>query len=224
MLGNDWDIYLGQEFTKDYFNELMKWLDEEYRTKTIFPRREDIFNALKYTPLENVKCLILGQDPYATPGFSHGLAFSVREGVRIPGSLKNIYKELNTDLGCYIPDNGYLKKWALQGVLLLNAVLTVQEGRSDSHKGKGWELFTDKIIEAVDNKKSPVVFILWGNNARKKKDLIKNPIHLIIESAHPSPLSASRGFFGTRPFSRTNDFLISRGLEPIDWQIENTGK
>lgn len=224
MLGNDWDIYLGQEFTKDYFTELMKWLDEEYRTKTIFPRREDIFNALKYTPLENVKCLILGQDPYATPGFSHGLAFSVREGVRIPGSLKNIYKELNTDLGCYIPDNGYLKKWALQGVLLLNAVLTVQEGRSDSHKGKGWELFTDKIIEAVDNKKSPVVFILWGNNARKKKDLIKNPIHLIIESAHPSPLSASRGFFGTRPFSRTNDFLISRGLEPIDWQIENTGK
>lgn len=224
MLGNDWDIYLGQEFTKDYFNELMKWLDEEYRTKTIFPRREDIFNALKYTPLENVKCLILGQDPYATPGFSHGLAFSVREGVRIPGSLKNIYKELNTDLGCYIPDNGYLKKWALQGVLLLNAVLTVEEGRSDSHKGKGWELFTDKIIEAVDNKKSPVVFILWGNNARKKKDLIKNPIHLIIESAHPSPLSASRGFFGTRPFSRTNDFLISRGLEPIDWQIENTGK
>lgn len=224
MLGNDWDIYLGQEFTKDYFNELMKWLDEEYRTKTIFPRREDIFNALKYTPLENVKCLILGQDPYATPGFSHGLAFSVREGVRIPGSLKNIYKELKTDLGCYIPDNGYLKKWALQGVLLLNAVLTVEEGRSDSHKGKGWELFTDKIIEAVDNKKSPVVFILWGNNARKKKDLIKNPIHLIIESAHPSPLSASRGFFGTRPFSRTNDFLISRGLEPIDWQIENTGK
>lgn len=224
MLGNDWDIYLGQEFTKDYFTELMKWLDEEYRTKTIFPRREDIFNALKYTPLENVKCLILGQDPYATPGFSHGLAFSVREGVRIPGSLKNIYKELKTDLGCYIPDNGYLKKWALQGVLLLNAVLTVEEGRSDSHKGKGWELFTDKIIEAVDNKKSPVVFILWGNNARKKKDLIKNPIHLIIESAHPSPLSASRGFFGTRPFSRTNDFLISRGLEPIDWQIENTGK
>ncbi|NLU52765.1 MAG: uracil-DNA glycosylase [Clostridiaceae bacterium] len=224
MLENSWSRYLGQEFTKDYFINLKKWLDEEYRTKTIFPKREDIFNALKYTPYENVKCLILGQDPYATPGFSHGLAFSVKEGVKIPGSLKNIYKELNSDLGCYIPDNGYLKKWAIQGVLLLNAVLTVEEGKSDSHKGKGWELFTDKIIEVVDQKNTPVVFILWGNNARKKRELIKNPLHLIIESAHPSPLSASRGFFGTKPFSQANNFLLSHGIEPIDWQIENIEK
>ncbi|NLM73777.1 MAG: uracil-DNA glycosylase [Clostridiaceae bacterium] len=220
MFGNGWDSLLKDECSKEYFLELQKWIEGEYRTKSILPPQNEIFNAFKYTDYENVKCLVLGQDPYPTKGFAHGLAFSAK-GLTIPQSLKNIFKELESDLGCFVPNNGYLKKWADQGVLLLNAVLTVEEGRPDSHKGKGWEKFTDAVISLVDMKDTPVVFILWGNNARKKKSLIKNPIHLIIESAHPSPLSASRGFFGSKPFSRANKFLEEKGLVPIDWQIEN---
>ncbi len=220
MFGNGWDSLLKDECSKEYFLELQKWIEGEYRTKSILPPQNEIFNAFKYTDYENVKCLVLGQDPYPTKGFAHGLAFSAK-GLTIPQSLKNIFKELESDLGCLVPNNGYLKKWADQGVLLLNAVLTVEEGRPDSHKGKGWEKFTDAVISLVDMKDTPVVFILWGNNARKKKSLIKNPIHLIIESAHPSPLSASRGFFGSKPFSRANKFLEEKGLVPIDWQIEN---
>lgn len=220
MFGNGWDSLLKDECSKEYFLELQKWIEGEYRAKSILPPQNEIFNAFKYTDYENVKCLVLGQDPYPTKGFAHGLAFSAK-GLTIPQSLKNIFKELESDLGCLVPNNGYLKKWADQGVLLLNAVLTVEEGRPDSHKGKGWEKFTDAVISLVDMKDTPVVFILWGNNARKKKSLIKNPIHLIIESAHPSPLSASRGFFGSKPFSRANKFLEEKGLVPIDWQIEN---
>lgn len=217
----DWVELLKEEFNKDYYKELSEFINNEYSTKTIHPPKEDIFNALLYTSYENTKVVILGQDPYQTPGFAHGLSFSVNPGVQIPKSLQNIYKELNTDLGCYIPNNGHLKKWAEQGVLLLNTALTVVSGLSNSHQGKGWEIFTDKIISLVNEKKEPVVFILWGNNARSKKDLITNPQHLILESVHPSPLSASRGFFGSKPFSKTNDFLKKNGLQPIDWQIKN---
>lgn len=217
----DWVELLKEEFNKDYYKELSEFINNEYSTKTIHPPKEDIFNALLYTSYANTKVVILGQDPYQTPGFAHGLSFSVNPGVQIPKSLQNIYKELNTDLGCYIPNNGHLKKWAEQGVLLLNTALTVVSGLSNSHQGKGWEIFTDKIISLVNEKKEPVVFILWGNNARSKKDLITNPQHLILESVHPSPLSASRGFFGSKPFSKTNDFLKKNGLQPIDWQIEN---
>jgi uracil-DNA glycosylase len=217
----DWVELLKEEFNKDYYKELSEFINNEYSTKTIHPPKEDIFNALLYTSYENTKVVILGQDPYQTPGFAHGLSFSVNPGVQIPKSLQNIYKELNTDLGCYIPNNGHLKKWAEQGVLLLNTALTVVSGLSNSHQGKGWEIFTDKIISLVNEKKEPVVFILWGNNARSKKELITNPQHLILESVHPSPLSASRGFFGSKPFSKTNNFLKKNGLQPIDWQIED---
>ncbi len=224
MIDNDWNALLGDEWGKEYFAKLQIWLDEEYRTKPIFPPRDEVFTALSLTPYSGVKCILIGQDPYATRGFAHGLAFSTKDGARIPKSLQNIYKELNSDLGCPIPNHGYLKKWADQGVLMLNAILTVEEGKPHSHKGKGWERFTDSIISLVDQKDTPVVFILWGNNAREKKILIKNPRHMIIESAHPSPLSASRGFFGTKPFSRANAFLIENGLKPIDWQIEKVSK
>jgi uracil-DNA glycosylase len=221
MVENDWKMLLNDESEQDYYKKLITWLNEEYKTKSIFPKQENIFNALKYTSYKNVRVVILGQDPYQTPGFAHGLAFSVSPNVKIPKSLQNIYKELQSDLGCDIPNNGYLKKWADQGVFLLNACLTVEEGKSNSHAGKGWDKFTDKIISLINEKDTPVVFILWGNNARSKTKLITNPKHLIIESAHPSPLSASRGFFGSKPFSRANDFLIKNKLEPIDWQIEN---
>jgi uracil-DNA glycosylase len=221
LIENDWRGFIEAECQKEYFTELQNRIDMEYRTKSIFPQKDEVFNSLKYTTYENVKCVLLGQDPYATRGFAHGLAFSTKLGVSIPKSLRNIYKELNDDLKCYCPNNGYLKKWAVQGVLLLNTILTVEEGKPNSHKGYGWEKLTDKIISAVNEKKTPVVFLLWGNNAREKKALINNPRHLIIESAHPSPLSANRGFFGSRPFSRTNKFLIDNGIEPIDWQIEN---
>jgi uracil-DNA glycosylase len=216
-----WGDLLSEEVKKDYYKNLVNWLDIEYKTKHIFPHQTNVFNALKYTPYDKVKVVILGQDPYQTPGFAHGLAFSVNEGVRTPKSLINIYKELQSDLGCFIPNNGNLVKWAEQGVMLLNTVLTVEEGKSNSHTGKGWEEFTDSIISIINEKNEPVVFVLWGNNARSKKALITNPNHLIIESPHPSPLSASRGFFGSKPFSRANDFLKSKNIEPIDWQIEN---
>ena len=221
ILNNDWKELLEDEFSKDYYLSLRKFLVSEYNTKTIYPDKFDIFNALHFTPYKDVKVVILGQDPYHGPNQAHGLSFSVNPGVKIPPSLLNIYKELNSDLGCYIPNNGYLKKWADQEVLLLNTSLTVRAGEANSHKNIGWEIFTDKIISLVNEKEDPVVFLLWGNNAIKKKELITNKKHLILSSVHPSPLSASRGFFGSKPFSKINNFLISINKKPIDWQIEN---
>ena len=221
ILKNDWNELLKDEFSKDYYLSLREFLKNEYTTKIIYPDKYDIFNALHYTSYKDVKVVILGQDPYHGPNQAHGLSFSVSPGVKIPPSLLNIYKELNSDLGCYIPNNGYLKKWADQGVLLLNTSLTVKAGEANSHKNKGWEIFTDKIISLINEKTDPVVFLLWGNNAINKKKLITNKQHLILSSTHPSPLSASRGFFGSKPFSKINKFLISVNKAPIDWQIEN---
>lgn len=221
ILHNDWNDLLRDEFDKEYYANLHNFLIEEYKTKTIYPEMYDIFNALHYTEYKNVKVVILGQDPYHGPNQAHGLSFSVKPGVPAPPSLKNIFKELNSDLGCYIPNNGYLKSWANQGVLLLNTVLTVQAGNANSHKGKGWETFTDKIISVLNDRKDPVIFILWGNNAINKKKLITNPQHYILQSVHPSPLSANRGFFGSKPFSKTNEILKKLGKKPIDWQIKN---
>lgn len=220
-LKNDWSEMLREEFEKDYYMELREFLKSEYRDHIVYPSMYDIFSALNYTSYSDTKVLILGQDPYHGEGQAHGLSFSVREGIATPPSLKNIYKELADDLGCYIPNNGHLKKWAEQGVLLLNAVLTVRSGEANSHRGKGWEKLTDRIIELLSNREDSMVFILWGNNARAKKSLIDTTRHLVIESAHPSPLSAHRGFFGSKPFSMTNNFLKSVGREEIDWQIEN---
>ncbi|MDD5793910.1 uracil-DNA glycosylase [Clostridium sp. HCP1S3_B4] len=221
ILHNKWNDILKDQFEQDYYKELRKFLVNEYKTKKIYPGMYDIFNALHYTDYDKVKVVILGQDPYHGPNQAHGLSFSVKPGVPAPPSLKNIYKELHDDLGCYIPNNGYLKKWADEGVLLLNTVLTVRAGLANSHKGKGWEKFTDSVIKALNEREEPMVFILWGNNAISKKSLITNKNHLILQSVHPSPLSASRGFFGSKPFSKTNEFLVSKGIEPIDWQIEN---
>lgn len=221
ILKNDWNELLKDEFSKDYYLSLREFLKNEYTTKIIYPDKYDIFNALHYTSYKDVKVVILGQDPYHGPNQAHGLSFSVTPGVKIPPSLLNIYKELNSDLGCYIPNNGYLKKWADQGVLLLNTSLTVRAGEANSHKNKGWEIFTDKIISLINEKTDPVVFLLWGNNAINKKKLITNKQHLILSSTHPSPLSASRGFFGSKPFSKINKFLVSVNKAPIDWQIEN---
>ncbi|OOM16649.1 uracil-DNA glycosylase [Clostridium saccharobutylicum] len=221
ILKNDWKNYLDSEFKKDYYIKLKKFLVNEYNSKVIYPNMYDLFNALHFTPYSKVKVVILGQDPYHGPNQAHGLSFSVNPGVKTPPSLINIYKELHTDLGCYIPNNGYLKKWADQGVLLLNTVLTVRAGEANSHRNKGWEDFTTRVIQILNDKETPIVFILWGNNAISKEKLITNPKHLIIKSVHPSPLSASRGFFGSKPFSKTNDFLIKTNQTPIDWQIEN---
>lgn len=221
ILKNDWNDYLKDEFQKPYYINLRKFLVDEFNNKVIFPDMYDIFNALHFTSYENVKVVILGQDPYHEKGQAHGLSFSVNPGVRIPPSLLNIYKELHNDLNCYIPNNGYLKSWADQGVLLLNTVLTVREGEANSHKNKGWEIFTDEIIKILNKREDPMVFILWGKNAQNKINLITNPCHLILKSVHPSPLSASRGFFGNHHFSKTNDFLRSINKEPIDWQIKN---
>ena len=221
ILKNDWAGLLNDEFNKEYYQTLRNFLTNEYKTKTIYPDKYDIFNALHFTSYKDIKVVILGQDPYHGPGQAHGLSFSVNPGIKIPPSLLNIYKELNSDLGCYIPNNGYLKKWADQGVLLLNTSLTVRAGEANSHKSIGWEIFTDRIISLVNEKEDPVVFLLWGNNAIKKKNLITNKKHLILTSVHPSPLSASRGFFGSKPFSKINNFLISVNKKPIDWQIEN---
>lgn len=221
ILHNKWKEVLSDEFSKDYYKELREFLVSEYKTHKIYPNMYDIFNALHYTDYDDVKVVILGQDPYHGPNQAHGLSFSVKPGVVIPPSLKNIYKELQDDLGCYIPNNGYLKKWADEGILLLNTVLTVRGGIANSHKGKGWEKFTDEVIKALNKREQPMVFILWGNNAISKKALITNNNHLILQSVHPSPLSASRGFFGSKPFSKTNEFLKSKGIKPIDWQIEN---
>lgn len=221
LIGNNWDDVLNDEFDKAYYKELRSFLDYEYQNKIIYPKAKDIYNALRLTDYNDVKVVILGQDPYHEIGQAHGLAFSVNKNIKIPPSLENIYKELHDDIGCYIPNNGYLIKWAKQGVLLLNTVLSVEAHKANSHKGRGWEILTDTIIKKLNDKESPVVFILWGNNAKTKKALITNKKHLIIESVHPSPLSAYNGFFGSRPFSKTNNFLIKNNLKPIDWQIEN---
>lgn len=218
---NEWQDLLKEEFYKEYYLNLRRFLINEYKTKTIYPAMQDIFNALHYTSYSAVKVVILGQDPYHGPNQAHGLSFSVKPGIAPPPSLLNIYKELQSDLNCYIPNNGYLKKWADQGVLLLNTALTVIEGQANSHRNKGWEIFTDKVITILNDRIDPIVFVLWGNNAISKLSLITNPKHFIIKSVHPSPLSASRGFFGTKPFSKANNFLISIEKAPIDWQIEN---
>lgn len=218
---NDWLDAIGEEFKKPYYKELYKFVVSEYRNHVIYPDADDIFNAFHLTPLSKVKVVIIGQDPYHNENQAHGLCFSVKPQVDIPPSLVNIFKELHDDLGCYIPNNGYLEKWARQGVLLLNTVLTVRAHRAFSHQGKGWETFTDAVIRAVNEQDRPIVFILWGKPAQSKKSMLTNKKHLILEAPHPSPLSAFRGFFGSRPFSRTNEFLIKNNIEPIDWQIEN---
>ena len=219
--GNDWDTILDGEFAKTYYQNLRKFLMEEYRNYTIYPGMYDIFNALKYTPYAKVRAVILGQDPYHGEGQAHGLCFSVKPDVEIPPSLVNIYQELHDDLGCYIPNNGYLTKWAKQGVLLLNTVLTVRAHQANSHRGIGWEEFTDAAIRVLNAQDRPLVFLLWGRPAQNKKPMLTNPKHLILEAPHPSPLSAYRGFFGCRHFSQANEFLRFHELEPIDWQIEN---
>ena len=218
---NDWQQPLEVEFKKPYYKDLYKKVLEEYRSRQIFPNPDDIFNAFHLTPLKDVKVVILGQDPYHNDGQAHGLCFSVKPEVSIPPSLVNIYKELEDDLGCYIPNNGYLEKWARQGVLMLNTVLTVRAHQANSHKEIGWEQFTDAAIKVLAEQDRPMVFILWGRPAQRKKEMIHNPKHLVLMSAHPSPLSAYRGFFGSHPFSRTNEYLEENGLAPIDWQIEN---
>ena len=222
-ISNDWLGPLSGEFRKPYYRKLYDTVMNEYRTREIYPAPDDIFNAFSFTPLANVKVVILGQDPYHEPGQAHGLCFSVKPDVAIPPSLVNIYQELHEDCGCYIPDNGYLKKWADQGVMLLNTVLTVRAHAANSHKNIGWEEFTDAAIRVLNGQDRPMLFILWGKPAQMKKSMLNNPKHLIIESPHPSPLSAYRGFFGSRPFSRANRYLTENGLTPIDWQIENVG-
>lgn len=218
---NDWNEILKDEFNKDYYKGLRAFLIKEYRSKTIYPDMYDIFNALHYTAYKDVKVVILGQDPYHGKGQAHGLSFSVKPGIAPPPSLINIFQELKEDLGCYIPNNGYLKNWADEGVLLLNTALTVVAGNANSHRNMGWEHFTDKIISILNLREDPMVFILWGSNAQSKVKLITNPNHLILKSPHPSPLSSYRGFFGSKPFSKANNFLISKGIKPINWQIEN---
>lgn len=216
-LGNDWDNILADEFGKEYYLKIRQFLKEEYSTRRIYPHMNDIFNALKYTSFKDTKVVIIGQDPYHGPGQAHGLCFSVKEGVQFPPSLRNIFKELASDIGKEIPKSGELTHWAKQGVLLLNAVLTVREGEPTSHSKIGWETFTDRVISELNKKETPVIFLLWGAYAQKKAEIITNPIHKKLMSVHPSPLSASRGFFGCKHFSKTNDLLIKSGLEPIKW-------
>jgi len=218
-LDNRWGKLLKAEFKKEYFLHLRKFLDKEYEEQTIYPRREDIFNALKYTDFDDVKVVLLGQDPYHGPDQAHGLSFSVKPGVKIPPSLRNVFKELQNDIGCGIPEHGYLAKWADQGVLLLNTVLTVREGEAHSHKGKGWEVLTDQIISLLNDREKPVVFLLWGKPAQSKMNRINQEKHFILTSVHPSPLSASRGFFGNHHFSQINEYLRSKGEKEIDWQL-----
>ena len=223
-ISNDWLKPLQPEFHKAYYAKLYQTVKREYETRRVFPAPDEIFSAFHLSPLSKVKVVILGQDPYHGEGQAHGLCFSVKPEVDIPPSLANIYQELHDDLGCYIPDNGYLVKWAEQGVLLLNTVLTVRAHQAYSHRGIGWEEFTDAAIRILNEQNRPMVFILWGRPAQSKKSMLDNPRHLILEASHPSPLSAFRGFFGSRPFSKTNQFLRENGLEEIDWQIENLHK
>lgn len=220
-IGNDWDEILKDEFQKEYYQKLRKFLVQEYKEKVVYPKPEDIFSALKLTSFKDCKILLLGQDPYHGPGQAHGLAFSVNPGIQTPPSLRNMYKELQQELGLYIPNNGYLIKWAQQGILLLNTSLTVRQGEANSHSKIGWEIFTDRIIQLLNEKEEPIIFILWGNNAKSKKRLITNKNHYILEGVHPSPLSASRGFFGCNHFIKTNEILKKLGQKEIDWQIEN---
>ncbi|WP_257347560.1 uracil-DNA glycosylase [Pseudalkalibacillus decolorationis] len=221
ILQNDWEEVLEDEFKKPYYKDLRRQLKEEYEVEKVYPDMYDIFNALNYTPYEDVKVVILGQDPYHGPGQAHGLSFSVQPGVKHPPSLRNIFKELNEDLGHDIPNHGSLIHWAKQGVMLLNTVLTVKERQPNSHKGLGWEHFTNKVIQHLNARSTPIVFILWGRHAQQREELITNDHHCIIKSPHPSPFSASKGFFGSRPFSRTNQFLKESGLDEIDWEIPN---
>jgi uracil-DNA glycosylase len=221
MLQNEWVPYLKEEFAKPYYRDLYDFVKKEYSEKIIFPPSKEILSALEHTSIKDVKVVILGQDPYHERGQAHGMSFSVKPGVKIPPSLMNMYKELQDELGTYIPNNGFLEKWADQGVLLLNTCLTVREGLANSHKGKGWEQFTDAVIKAVNKQDRPIVYFLWGRNARDKKALIDNPKHLVLEAAHPSPLSAYNGFFGCGHFKKANEFLEANGVKPIDWQIEN---
>lgn len=221
MIGNDWDNLLKDEYNKDYFKDLEKFVLKEYNAKTIYPKINEVYNAFRYTSFNDIKVVIIGQDPYHGENQAEGLCFSVKKGLQKPPSLVNIFKELHDDLGYAIPKNGSLVSWTKEGVLLLNAVLTVEKDKAASHKGKGWEIFTDEVIKIINKKDTPVVFILWGSYARSKKELITNKKHFIIESAHPSPLSAHNGFFGSRPFSKTNKFLIEHGLKPINWEIKD---
>ncbi|TQQ85698.1 uracil-DNA glycosylase [Peptacetobacter hominis] len=221
MLSGTWKEILSTEFEKEYFKKLNLFLEDEYNNYEVFPKRERIFEAFNLTPFEDIKVVIIGQDPYHGDGQAHGLAFSVMPGIKTPPSLKNIYKELNSEYGCYIPDNGYLVKWAKQGVLMLNTSLTVRAHEANSHSKKGWEKFTDAAIKAISERRESVVFVLWGNNAKKKVKLIDSDKHMIIEGVHPSPLSASRGFFGCNHFRMINEFLQEKGYSEIDWQIEN---
>ncbi|MDR0817419.1 MAG: uracil-DNA glycosylase [Clostridiales Family XIII bacterium] len=220
-IGNDWDELLSEEFEKPYYKQLRRFLKSEYASGTVYPDMHDIFNALRYTAYKDVRAVILGQDPYHGPGQAHGLCFSVQKGIDKPPSLQNIFKELYSELngesGFEIPKDGWLVPWAEQGVLLLNTVLTVRAGQANSHKDKGWEQLTDRIIGLIDERTEPTVFLLWGANARAKKSLLKNPQHLVLESPHPSPLSAHNGFFGCGHFKKANDFLSSRNLNPIGW-------
>jgi uracil-DNA glycosylase len=221
-IDNDWLNAISGEFRKPYYRDLYNFVKNEYNTAVIYPPADDIFNAFNFTPLSQVKVLILGQDPYHEQNQAHGLSFSVPESQKdIPPSLQNIYKELQSDCGCYIPNNGYLKKWAKQGVLLLNTVLTVRAHQANSHQGKGWEQFTDAVIQAVNAQDRPIVYMLWGNPAQRKIPMLTNPKHLVLKAPHPSPLSAYRGFFGCKHFSQANEFLEKNGITPIDWQIEN---
>lgn len=220
-INNDWADALKEEYKKPYYRKLYQTVNEEYATRVIFPPADDIFNAFHLTPLSKVKCVILGQDPYHGEGQAHGLCFSVKPEIAPPPSLVNIYKELQDDVGCYIPDNGYLVEWAEQGVLMLNTVLTVRAHQANSHRGIGWEEFTDAAIRVLNEQDRPIVFILWGSPAQKKAAMLNNPKHLILKAPHPSPLSSYRGFFGSKPFSQTNAFLEANGVEPINWQITN---
>lgn len=220
-LGNEWDEILADEFQQDYYKKIRYFLKQEYSEYTIYPPMEDIFNALRYTSYSEVKAVLLGQDPYHGPGQAHGLCFSVRPGVPAPPSLKNMFKELGSDLGIEPPQNGTLTGWAQQGVLLLNTVLTVRQGCANSHKNLGWTTFTDHVIEKLNAREQPIVFLLWGGNARSKKKLITNPQHLVLETVHPSPLSAYNGFFGCKHFSQCNAFLEANGISPIDWDLNH---
>ncbi|MBP0984227.1 MAG: uracil-DNA glycosylase [Oscillospiraceae bacterium] len=219
-IGNEWDALLADEIKKDYYLRLREFLKKEYSTRTIYPPMNDIFNALRRTSYSDVKAVILGQDPYHGAGQAHGMCFSVKKGTPPPPSLQNIFKELKSDLGIDPPNHGELTAWADSGVLLLNTVLTVREGAANSHKGMGWEQFTDRIIQLLNQREQPMVFLLWGGNARAKAGLITNPNHLVLQCAHPSPLSAYNGFFGCRHFSKTNEFLKQHGIEPINWKLD----
>ncbi len=219
-IGNEWDDLLDGEFDKEYYLKLRSFLAREYKTRTVYPDMHDIFNALRYTSYSDVKVVIIGQDPYHGPGQAHGLSFSVKKGIEPPPSLKNIFKEIHDDIGCDVPSHGELIKWASQGVLLLNAVLTVRAGEANSHKNLGWEIFTDRVIELLNRRNDPMVFLLWGGNARAKKRLITNPVHKILETVHPSPLSAYNGFFGCKHFSKANAYLNEFGKNGVDWSLD----